>query len=197
MNIKIGIIAALAGTIAVAATAHNGATGIVLERMQGMSAMKKAVARIAPMMRGEQDYDAAAVASAAQVIGNHAGTALTDLFPEDGSREKSLATDAVWTNWEEFERLSEQLARLAGALEQAAPRGTGSASASGGGSASDMMGAGGMMGGGMSGGAAGMMGGGAAPVDAAALADLPAGEIFAQIAKTCAACHSSFRSKSD
>ena len=44
------LVAAVAGA---AALAHNGASGGVMERMMGMSAMQEVIRDLAPMMRGE------------------------------------------------------------------------------------------------------------------------------------------------
>lgn len=43
------------------AAAHSGATGVEMDRMKGMSAMKKTMAGLAPMMQGSARYDGTAV----------------------------------------------------------------------------------------------------------------------------------------
>ena len=47
-----GVFALAASAIAAVAMAHSGATGVVLERMNGMTAMRDTVAEPAPMMQG-------------------------------------------------------------------------------------------------------------------------------------------------
>lgn len=71
--------------------AHSGATGIVKERMDSMSAMGKTVKGLAAMMRGDVDYDANAVRNGAATIRSHAGNALTRLFPKGSLGHKSEA----------------------------------------------------------------------------------------------------------
>ena len=52
-----GALALAASAVAAVALAHNGATGVVLERMNGMTAMRDTVAELAPMMQGTVPYD--------------------------------------------------------------------------------------------------------------------------------------------
>lgn len=75
-----GTIAAI--SITGAALAHGGATGIVKERMDGMSAMGNAVKVLSEMMRGNVDYDPEVVKENALKIQVHAGEQLSKLFPE-------------------------------------------------------------------------------------------------------------------
>ena len=103
---KILIPSVLIAFIGVAAMAHNGATGIVKERMDGMSAMGKAVKALTPIMRGAVEYDADKVRSAADVMIKHAGEQMISLFPEGTGGMPSSALPAVWDNWEEFSKIS-------------------------------------------------------------------------------------------
>ena len=70
-----------------AAWSHSGATGIVKERMDGMSAMSRVIKDLTPMMRGNVDYDAQQVRDAADVMISHAGDQMTSLFPEGTGRQ--------------------------------------------------------------------------------------------------------------
>ena len=54
---KIVIGAIVVSAIAATAFAHSGATGIVKERMDGMSALGETIKALVPMMRGEGTYD--------------------------------------------------------------------------------------------------------------------------------------------
>ena len=110
--------AALVSSLGAAALAHSGATGIVLERMNGMSAMKKTISQLAPMMRGETPYDAAIVQQGAGVIQSHAGGNMTKLFPEDAVPKASYAVPAIWSQWDEFADLADLLESQAYALAQ-------------------------------------------------------------------------------
>ncbi|SDK07422.1 c-type cytochrome [Aliiruegeria lutimaris] len=106
--------------IAAGALAHGSATGIVRERMDGMSAMAKAMKSIAPIVKGETAFDAAAVASGAETLVGHSGDEITSKFPEGSDGMPSEATEEIWTDWERFETLAHQLARYASALARSA-----------------------------------------------------------------------------
>ena len=62
-----------ASAVAAMAVAHTGASGVVLKRMNGMTAMRDTVAELAPMMQGAVPYDALIVSEGAAVIAGHAG----------------------------------------------------------------------------------------------------------------------------
>jgi len=109
--------------IGAAALAHNGATGVVMERMMGMSAMRDAMRDIAPMMQGQADYDEMAVQAAAAVLQQHAGKTMTQLFPEEAIPAASYARPEIWSNWERFSALADELNLYAEALAMAAPNG--------------------------------------------------------------------------
>ncbi|WP_068313921.1 c-type cytochrome [Aliiruegeria sabulilitoris] len=102
--------------IAAGALAHGGATGIVKERMDDMSAMAKVMKMLAPMMKGQTAYDAAAVADGAKLIASHAGGEITSKFPKGSGGMPSEATGTIWREWENFETLARQLEIYASAL---------------------------------------------------------------------------------
>lgn len=85
--------AALAGT---AALAHSGATGIVMERMMGMSAMQEVVRDLAPMMRGEVPFAVQTVQEGAGRIMAHSGETMTALSPQGGDMAASFARPEIW-----------------------------------------------------------------------------------------------------
>lgn len=190
---KTTIIAALIVTSAAAAAfAHGGATGIVKQRMDAMSAMGKAVKAIVPMMRGETDYDENTLRSSAETIKNHAGSELTELFPEGSGGAPSETKDVVWTSWSEFSELAEQLEIYADGLARAAGNGMSTKGQTG-------MSSGAMMGGdSMMGSSSGMMGGGMMQVTMTAdeIAAMPVEGAFAMVSQVCSACHTSFRAES-
>jgi len=192
MKTKVMITAALAIGVASAALAHSGATGIVKERMVAMSAMGDAVKAVAPMMSGEAAYEAAAVRQAAELIGAHAGNAMTELFPEDNENAASYVKDAIWKDWDTFTGLAEQLHTYSEGLALAAENGL--ASSEGG-----MADAGAMMGGDAMMGSGDMMGGGGMMADATMgreeLAEMPADAVFAMVSDTCSSCHTRFRTE--
>ena len=186
MKFLLGTIAAI--SITGAALAHGGATGIVKERMDGMSAMGSAVKVLSEMMRGNIDYDPEVVKENALKIQMHAGEQLSKLFPEGSDGGPSEAKPDIWSNWTEFEEISQQLKIYAQALENAAPNGLMMQQST----TTSMMGDGGMAdGAGMMSGS-GMMGA-KQEIDLATISAMPADGVFNMLAQTCASCHSKFR----
>ena len=173
------------------ALAHAGATGIVKERMDAMVALRDGVRDVTPMMRGQVEYDETAVEGFAQLLQEHSGEAMTELFPEGSGGMPSRAQNAVWTDWDEFEELAIRLEVLGQALELAAARGPNSGDDA---AAVDMMGTGSAMGDQpMMGG----MGGTSEPekLDIDALAALPSDDLFLRVSQTCSACHTKYRAE--
>lgn len=111
-------LAVIAGLAPLAA--HQGATGIVKQRMEAMKAVGKAMKTVDQMVRGKIKYDAEAVKAQARVIKGHAGEALTKLFPKGSLDHPTEATAKIWDEWEGFKALADRLAAYAGALEAAA-----------------------------------------------------------------------------
>ncbi len=184
--------ALLVTSTALAAYAHGGATGIVKERMDAMSAMGEAVKAITPMMRGETALDPDEVRSAAVTIGDHAGTGLIELFPEGSGGAPSESKDAIWTNWDEFSELADRLETYADGLAKAAENGL-MPSNQAGMSSTTMMGGSSMMGAGSA-----MMGGGNTSMAMGAndIAGMPVDAAFAMVSQVCSACHTQFRAES-
>ena len=111
------------GISATAALAHTGATGIVKERMDLMSEIGDRMKAVVAMLKGEAAFDAAAVKAAAEVMAGHAGK-MPELFPEGPVKHPSEALPAIWTDWEAFEKLAEDMKSQAGALATAAESAT-------------------------------------------------------------------------
>lgn len=120
---ELKIAAAVATTLAGVAVAHNGATGVVMERMMGMSAMRDAMAALAPMMQGTTPYDVLAVQENAALILKHTGANMTSLFPEDGDNTASFVKPELWEQWEDFDRMASELHQYVDGLAKAAPNG--------------------------------------------------------------------------
>ncbi|MCK0141967.1 cytochrome c [Aliiroseovarius sp. F20344] len=187
---KLTIGAVTASVIAMAALAHGGATGIVKERMDGMGVMKEAVKVLTPMMQGQTAYDADVIRSEAAKIGDHAGEAMTRLFPEGSGGAPSETKDVVWEDWQEFAALAEQLRVVADGLELAAENGLMMAGTSG--QRANMMGGSTMMNGSTMMGGGFMMGGSSNMMD---FADMPADGVFTMLGQVCSACHTRFRAE--
>ncbi len=178
MNENLNLAAALTlGGLTVGAIAHGGATGFVKERMDAMSAISKAMKTIGQMMQGKEPYDAAAVRLHVATIKSHAGLALTRLFPPDSLQKPSEAKEEIWTNWQEFEVLANQLSVYAEGLEHSADNKRMHIGTYG----TDHM-------------RDGMMTSGKMP-DVMQLSQMPAEGVFNMLAKTCSACHQQFRLK--
>lgn len=109
--------------VAAAALAHTGATGVVLERMNGMTAMRDMVAELAAMMQGTAPYDAFMVSEGASVIASHAGETMLSLFPENSLEGVTYAKPEIWSDWQDFAALAGELKTYAGALSEAAANG--------------------------------------------------------------------------
>lgn len=168
----------------VAAYAHSGATGIYKERMDSMMAMGAVIKSMSEMMRGEVEYDEAAVEEGARVIKSHAGDTMTELFPEGTTEAPSEARPEIWSDWETFQRLAKQLQTYAAGLEAAAGNGLAATDAS----ETSMMGGSSMMGDSNS-----MMGSSRSEKSAEELAAMPADEVFGLVAQSCSSCHTKFR----
>ena len=182
---------------AAVASAHEGAEGVVRERMEGMSAMQDVIRTLTPMMRGETEYHADVVTAGAATLEAHAGETMTQLFPESWDDDAYYARSEIWEDCDRFVELAAQLEIWAVGLAEASSNPPGSPMA--GTDGTSMMGGGDMMGGGsmMGGGTSMMAGGGASSPDAAMLADMPVDRVFNMVAQSCSACHTSFRAEQD
>lgn len=106
------------------ALAHEGATGVVKERMDLMDTQKDAMKVIGDMAKGTAPFDAAKAAGAAQEIEDTAKK-IPELFPEGTGGHPSEAKPEVWERWDEFtadaEALEAAAKDLVMALEAEAP----------------------------------------------------------------------------
>lgn len=125
---KPGINAVLVGaTLLVAvsslAFAHSGATGVVKQRMDMMGAIGDSMKTIGNMIKGQADFDADAVESAAMTIVGHAKE-IPNLFPEGSTQKPSEALPAIWEKWDEFVKITNQMKSDAQTLADAAKTAT-------------------------------------------------------------------------
>lgn len=112
-----------AAAVAGVAMAHNGATGVVLERMNGMVAMRDTMGALTPIMQGLAPYDADAVAAGGEAIAMHAGATMLALFPDGSAVGATYARPEIWSEWAEFARFAEALRDDGKALAAAAENG--------------------------------------------------------------------------
>ena len=90
--------------------AHDGATGIVKERMDSMKTMGDHSKLVGDMLKGKQKFELSAVQSAAAAFVSH-GQQITTLFPDtEASRHggRTEALPAIWKDWEAFSTLAER-----------------------------------------------------------------------------------------
>jgi cytochrome c556 len=98
--------------------AHTGATGIVMMRMEAMKGIGDSMKTIAAMMKGETEYDGAVVATAATIIAEHAKH-IPQMFPEGSTEKPTEALPIIWTEWDRFTELANELNTDALALAEA------------------------------------------------------------------------------
>jgi cytochrome c556 len=89
------------GAVTGLALAHEGATGVVKERMDLMKGQQKQMKLIGDMGKGKIRFDAAKAAKAARDLGISTKK-IPELFPKGSGGHPSEALDAVWTEWERF-----------------------------------------------------------------------------------------------
>jgi len=109
------LVSAASATLALA---HEGATGVVKERMDLMERQKDDMKIIGKMAKGEAPFDAAKAAEAASDIGL-TSQKIPDLFPEGSTGGKSEALPAIWEKWDRFTANAEDLESAADALVSA------------------------------------------------------------------------------
>jgi len=106
------------------ALAHEGATGVVKERMDLMDSQKDAMKVIGEMAKGKTPFDAAKAAEAARDIETTAQK-IHELFPEGSTGHPSDAKPEIWTHWDEFtgdaDKLNAAAKDLAAVLEAGSP----------------------------------------------------------------------------
>ena len=99
--------------------AHKGATGVVKERMVAMKDMGAGMKKIGLMVTGRKPYDAHEVKDAAKMIRAHANK-IPSLFPKGTGHKPSVAKAEIWTDFADFKANAQRLARLAHALQDGA-----------------------------------------------------------------------------
>lgn len=94
------------------ALAHDGATGIVKERMDAMEEMSKQSKKITRIIKNKEPIDTASLINTADLFLKH-GNKMQSLFPDsEHSRMKSEALPAVWEDWQDFTRRIDEFVLL-------------------------------------------------------------------------------------
>jgi len=116
---RLAAFALLAVLVAVPlALAHEGATGVVKERMDLMKRQKDDMKVIGLMAKGSTKFDPAKAAEAARDIETTA-TKIHELFPEGTDGGHSDAKPEIWRKWDEFTGNADALQTKAKALTAA------------------------------------------------------------------------------
>jgi cytochrome c556 len=97
------------------ALAHEGATGVVKERMDLMKGQGKQMKLIGDMAKGKKKFDAAKAVAAARDL-EKTTRKIPDLFPEGSNKHPSEALDAVWKEWDRFKGDAHDAEEAANAL---------------------------------------------------------------------------------
>jgi cytochrome c556 len=100
------------------ALAHEGAKGVVKERMDLMKGQAKQMKLIGDMAKGKKKFDAAKAAAAAHDLGLTTKK-IPELFPEGSNGHPSEALDAVWKEWDRFKGDAQDAEAAANALAAA------------------------------------------------------------------------------
>jgi cytochrome c556 len=88
-------------TFAATSLAHEGAKGVVKERMDLMKSQKNAMKVIGDMAKGKKTFNAAKAAKAARNL-ETTTQKIPELFPKGSNGHPSEALEAVWTEWDRF-----------------------------------------------------------------------------------------------
>lgn len=102
--------------------AHEGASGVVKQRMMAMKDMADGTKELSLMVTGKKAYDAKRVKVIAAMIKGHADE-IPNLFPKGTDGHPSEATAKIWTHWDDFKGHAEKLAELADGLASTAQNG--------------------------------------------------------------------------
>lgn len=102
--------------------AHEGATGVVKERMDLMKEVGEETKLIAPMAMGSAEVNLKQVATSATIISDNLKAAL-DKFPHGSLSGVSEAREEIWQEWDKFERLMNKTIDHADQLSEIAKSG--------------------------------------------------------------------------
>jgi len=104
---------------ALAASAHEGATGLVKERMDSMSAIADSMKALGGMVKSGEVDGAQAVALGARVA--EEARRVPDLFAEEELQPMSEARPEIWQDFADFTAKAEAMTAAAATLAAQAP----------------------------------------------------------------------------
>ena len=108
----VAIVAVGVGTLALA---HEGATGVVKDRMDLLTQQQKNIKLIGEMAKGKRPFDSAKAADAARDISLTAQK-IRELFPEGSDGHPTDALPLIWQEWDRFTSSAKDLGSAADTL---------------------------------------------------------------------------------
>ena len=111
---RVAVIVTVVLLTAGAAAAHEGATGVVAQRMETMKQMGQHMKALGHMLAGKTPFDPKAANRLAQTLHEHCEHVM-HMFPPGSDGHHSEATPAVWTNRAEFDA---RMRRFDAAIEE-------------------------------------------------------------------------------
>jgi len=115
-GVRIGaVIAVVAGVGVTAGLAHQGATGIVKQRMEAMKSVAAATKAIATLDWSDVRSAQAKAAKNARIVSGHAAD-VVKLFPKGSDKAPSEAAPAIWKRPDVFAKLANDMGRAANTI---------------------------------------------------------------------------------
>lgn len=102
----LAVVASLA--VQIGAGAHQGAQGVILERMTLMEDFGTSMQVMSDMFKARTPYDPETLARQSATLSS-LSKRIPRLFPSGTNRKPSEATPAIWRDWQEFEQLTREL----------------------------------------------------------------------------------------
>jgi cytochrome c556 len=103
-------------------SAHDGATGIVKERMAAMKEMGDAMKVMGDIVKGKRPFEREAFVEGSRVVAKNSPQ-IPRLFPEGSGGGKSEALPRVWQEWQQFQALADRTAKEAEKLNELSSNG--------------------------------------------------------------------------
>jgi cytochrome c556 len=106
-----------------ACSAAGAAADPAEEREEYMKENGRLLGQLAPIAKGEKEFDAAEVKSLLQAFGEHAQELdVVAQFPEGTGGRPTRAAPAIWQNWEDFQAKAEKFKADAAAAARSDPQ---------------------------------------------------------------------------
>lgn len=100
-TVAISALLAIGMGFLVPAAAHQGATGVVKQRMEMMKDVARSMEVIGRMIKGESEFDRELARMASLSIIKHS-KGMPDLFPSGSLDHPSEARPEIWEDWDRF-----------------------------------------------------------------------------------------------